>query len=100
MSTESQHGQKSTGLSICYTTIIIILTGQVDLVKEVVGLRNVIKGHTKHRLLGGAERPVLLGLATDEHASKAHGTTPNHKLTSKKKHLLRGVTSFQGFSSD
>ena len=56
------------------------LTGQVDLVEQVIGLRDIIKGHSKHWLLGRVEGPIFLGLTPDEHAGQVDSTPTNHKL--------------------
>ncbi len=48
--------------------------------KEVVGLRNIVKGHPKDWLLGRVKGALLLCLAKDEQAGKKHGSSANHKL--------------------
>lgn len=67
-----------------YACYFCPLTGQVDLVKEVVSLRYIIKRHAKHWLLWGVESPVFLSLATNKHAGQDHSTTPNYKLWGKR----------------
>ena len=60
------------------------LTGHVDLVEEVVGLRHVIKCHSKDRFLGRIKGLVLLRLAPDEQACKVHRASTNQKLQKQK----------------
>lgn len=72
------------------------LTAHVDLVKEVVGLGHIIKGHTKHRLLGGVKCAILLCLASDEQAGQVHCTTTNQKLQKDHPHQLDVSVCVQG----
>lgn len=73
------------GVICCYYPCIAfcygILTGQVDLMDEMVGSRDVVKGHTKHRLLGRFKSALFLCLTPDEHTGKVNGIATNRKLS-------------------